>query len=111
MNKKLCNLVGAFALALTTSGLGASVASAQTVQRINIERPTLRANDFIDIRSTSTRTIAPREDRAWPAAAAAVAGAVYAVVEIVHRVTERWMPTDVNLSQRGNLVSLGVYDR
>lgn len=110
MKNTIKKLASTVALTLATCTLTAGMASAQSVQRVSLDRPVLRANDFIDIRSTSNRLIAPREDVAWPAVIAAAAAVVKVATVVAHHVTESFVPQP-GLRARGNLINIGAYDR
>ena len=95
-------------LVLTAGALTASVASAQVRIPPRDDKPIVINRNPPTAPITIDRPAGGQQ--AWPAAVAAVAAAVAACTEIVHRVTESWHP-GVGLPQRGGLVQAGAYDR
>ncbi|MEO8181939.1 MAG: hypothetical protein ABI895_24145 [Deltaproteobacteria bacterium] len=126
MTKSFSKLTHGIALTLAASVLFAGAAGAQTFDRapvldrdtssgrLELDRSTLTRpqTGFVDLTVTRPPLMKrPGGAVAWPAVVGAVVAVVAAGVEVVHRVTESWMPGNLQLPGRGELVNIGAYDR
>lgn len=104
-NRKFARALTIGAGLLCLSGL----AGAQTVVKPRVAEPVLMVERPVNFpRPEIVRPVGG--ENAWPVAVAAAAVAVQAATVVAHHVTERWQP-GIGLPGRGQLTTLGGYDR